>query len=625
MKELSIMCDTADSKLTADGQELQRPGNDVNGGDVTTTKRAFDVGDLYLCKKSRRAMEGSLGAVCEAVDCVFDNSQHPRAAKRAFVCVRPPGHHCSTDYPAGFCWINNVQVGISYAMSKHGVTHAAIIDFDLHHGDGSQSIAWEHNENVARLPRNAPNARRTAIGYFSLHDINSYPCEMGDRTKVQNASLCIEGAHGQTVWNSHLQPWKTEEEFWQLYETRYSKLLDKARKFLVSHTTRVTASAGVQPNAVIFLSSGFDASEWESPGMQRHKVSVPTDFYARFTQDILKIAQDPQTGVNGRVISVLEGGYSDRALCSGVFSHVSGLVGRRAESATALEDVGGDLATEMANKLNLHDTPKIKSYDTSWWNQHSLAELEVCRHPAGPPVVPKRLKTGPLGNFTSATQSFSAKVVSDPKGRRVSSSTFTGLPKYPHLAPGVVSKPAKPPPPTVNWAVAACELAHILIPIDRDTTSHNVQDLNPEPKIKRERHTTFGITGTDAIVEDPGPRRQLRERKPKEITETLEPARRPASRADRRRTVAGPDVAPGPQHPPLPILHRRRSSAASTASGFSDLSSLKPVGVIPAAGRVPSVKLVRRGSVVTARISVPPNSDPTATKGSPNLSGVPTQ
>jgi histone deacetylase HOS3 len=206
------------------------------------------------------------------------------------------------------------------------LTHAAIIDFDLHHGDGSQTITWAHNDKIAAMPKNTPNSKKTAIGYFSLHDINSYPCEMGDTEKVQNASLCVENAHGQSVWNVHLQPWKTEAEFWELYQTRYITLVEKARAFLRHHTSRLRSAPNQPiPKAAIFFSAGFDASEHESDGMQRHKVNVPTDFYARFTRDVVALAREPDTGVEGRVISVLEGGYSDKALISGVLSHVSGL------------------------------------------------------------------------------------------------------------------------------------------------------------------------------------------------------------------------------------------------------------------------------------------------------------
>lgn len=295
MSELKTMCDAAESKLAMNGKELVRPQLTEYGTEKGNAgKPKLHEGDLYLCSGSLEALEGSIGGVCEAVDAVFKDG----GPKRAFVCIRPPGHHCSADTPSGFCWVNNVHIGINYAMKTYDLTHAAILDFDLHHGDGSQSIAWAHNVKVTSMPKNTPQSKRTAIGYFSLHDINSYPCEGGDEEKVRNASLCLENAHGQTIWNVHLQPWKTDKEFWELYQDRYTAILLKARSFLRLHTERLRqAPLHPRPKAAIFLSAGFDASEWESPGMQRHQVNVPTDFYARFTRDVVNIADEEGLGV----------------------------------------------------------------------------------------------------------------------------------------------------------------------------------------------------------------------------------------------------------------------------------------------------------------------------------------
>jgi histone deacetylase HOS3 len=237
MEELKIMCDNAEQRLAMNGKELTRP--DITRSPDQGAPAKLHEGDLYLCSESLNAMEGALGAVCEGIDAVFHGSENGRGPHRTFVAIRPPGHHCSASYPSGFCWLNNVHVGISHAALTHGLTHAAIIDFDLHHGDGSQAIAWEHNKRATSLPKNALPWKKTSIGYFSLHDINSYPCEMGDEEKVKNASLCIENAHGQSIWNVHLQPWKSETEFWELYETKYSILLDKTRNFLRTQTERL--------------------------------------------------------------------------------------------------------------------------------------------------------------------------------------------------------------------------------------------------------------------------------------------------------------------------------------------------------------------------------------------------
>jgi len=81
--------------------------------------------------------------------------------------------------------------------------------------------------------------------YFpSLHDINSYPCEYGDEEKVRNASTCLHTAHGQSIWNVHLEPWQSHTDFWRLYQAKYSVLLEKARSFLQHHSDQIRQAGG---------------------------------------------------------------------------------------------------------------------------------------------------------------------------------------------------------------------------------------------------------------------------------------------------------------------------------------------------------------------------------------------
>ncbi|KAL1962625.1 hypothetical protein VTN77DRAFT_9339 [Rasamsonia byssochlamydoides] len=519
MDDLKAMCDAAESRLALNGKELVRPRS--AGKDDSANAPKFHEGDLYLCSESLSAFEGALGGVCEAVDAVFSSS----STQRAFVCIRPPGHHCSSNHPSGFCWLNNVHIGIAHAAITHGLTHAAIIDFDLHHGDGSQAIAWEQNQRAVSAAKNAAPHKKTAIGYYSLHDINSYPCEMGEEDKVRNASVCIDNAHGQSIWNVHLEPWKTPEEFWQLYNSKYTVLLDKARKFLRFHTDRLRNSPGSPPpKAAIFLSAGFDASEWEGAGMQRHKVNVPTDFYARFTADVVQLAEEEGLGTDGRIISVLEGGYSDRALTSGVLSHLSGLADPR--SSVQEEDQQSRLASEMIGRLGWNndvddrvnlgqENARTVVFDTEWWAPELLQELETLAYP--PPTPPKKpQKTGPT--FFAPTQSSAAKVVAPAKERKSSPAGMDDIP---------------PPLPDVDWATAAHELFKVLIPSDRQTTSCRPEDLNAEAsRVRRERAMTADQSRTHAATDEK--RMQLRERKPKSSL----PGTRPTSRSSRRTTIA---------------------------------------------------------------------------------------
>jgi histone deacetylase HOS3 len=562
MEELQIMCDTAEAKLAMNGKELVRPigyGKDEAGNPLPK----LHEGDLYLCAESLAALQGCLGGVCDAIDTVFSGS----ATKRAFVCIRPPGHHCSSNFPSGFCWLNNVHVGIAYAAMEHGLTHAAIIDFDLHHGDGSQSVTWDHNQKAGSLPKNAAAHKKTPIGYYSLHDINSYPCEYGDEDKVRNASLCIENAHGQSIWNVHLEPWHDHAEFWRLYETRYVTLLEKARKFL-RHHSKSFRDHGVQPKAAIFLSAGFDASEWEGAGMQRHGVNVPTDFYSRFTADIVKLASEEDLGVDGRVISVLEGGYSDRALTSGVLSHICGLVDNGV-SHEPISRIGSLASSGLAQPGAMDIMPQQKpvdEHDPRWWNLDSLEWIEAIAAGRGPPVAKDKDDKAP-GNYSSPTQASSNRMTPVARERHTLTTQL-------EARLSLMEKPP-PPPPDVDWAVAAFELSRLIIPSDRQTLSCRHDELNAEAtRARKERQSAIGVATVPV-----GEPMQLRERKPKAYA--LPSASRSSSRTraeTRRTTIASfadlpdPNAADSMSTAVQPARSRRRSSAASSiVSSMSDM------------------------------------------------------
>ncbi|KAJ5473324.1 hypothetical protein N7475_002890 [Penicillium sp. IBT 31633x] len=545
MSELKWMGERAESRLIIDGNELARQRTAAEDG-LGVSGPPLNNNDLYLCSESINAFEGALGGVCEGIDLVFK----PGPIQRAFVCIRPPGHHCSADFPSGFCWINNVHVGISHAASAHGLTHAAILDFDLHHGDGSQDITYDHNSKLlsktqrAHLARSdakqfkdyeqAPPYTKAAIGYYSLHDVNSFPCENGERDKIMGASLCLE-AHNQSIWNVHLEPWDSLDAFWKLYETKYSALLSKARAFLRERTTELIRErqqhpSAPLPQAAIFISAGFDASEWEGNGMQRHSVKVPTEFYARFTADVIRMSQEEGLGVDGRVISVLEGGYSDRALSSGLFSHLSGL------------------------------NPE-KGYSEDWWSQIHLQELDAVMAPA-----PSKGRKKGASSYLTATKSFSAKVVSPGRER----------------TPGDPSPNIVVPLPEVSWAIATGELAKLIIPGHRQTLSCRPGELNRQ---RREQDAQNGGLEIKTPAED---KRQLRSRKPRESTPALATPRPPTpSRRTRRtpKTVIGTTSLPDASREASPSVgaSRRKSTstrAATPRRGASPLN-LPPVPQLP--------------------------------------------
>lgn len=356
-------------------------------------------GDIYLGAGTVAALEGVVGAVETAVDTLY-STDDGSAVDKAFVAIRPPGHHSHACAPSGFCLINNAHIAIQYAAEHYGVSHSVIVDFDLHHGDGTQDICWKLAPFARAGAEDKATGNAVKLGYFSLHDINSFPTELGYATReaVRDASACVM-AHDVCVWNVHLEKYDGDEAaFLALYETKYRQVVDKARQYLAMSRRRhfaderrrvaaalhgarkrrtlaegeATAAAGPAADApavrpfrpLVAVSAGFDASENETVAMRRHGVYVPTVFYHRITEDIVRLAQEyPESttdaeysrvqeeederqaaggaGSHGarsrqlyrtghaKVLSLLEGGYSDGALSTGIFAHVSGLVGTR--------------------------------------------------------------------------------------------------------------------------------------------------------------------------------------------------------------------------------------------------------------------------------------------------------
>ncbi|KAI5478550.1 sulfate transporter [Pseudohyphozyma bogoriensis] len=333
-------------------------------------------GDLYLSPGSEGAIYGGLGAMCEAVDKVVIGEKEGKGYDRAFVAIRPPGHHCTTKDPMGFCFIANVAVAAAHAHQKHGIHRVVILDIDLHHGNGTQEIAYRINAaaNSASIvasrkpisPRKGSPSKAAAaaaaaaaaeskphdlqIMYASLHDVFSYPCEDGDPALVQAASVNLSGGHGQYISNVHLESWQHEAEFHErLYHKYRDGLLGSAKEFCEKTAVEENEAA----RTLVIISAGFDASEHESQGMSRHKRNVPTSFYHRFARDAVKFAND-QAG--GKVVAVLEGGYSDRALASATMATVVGLAETpRSLEKTFLLEEGGEL---------------------KWWEEKTLLKLE---------------------------------------------------------------------------------------------------------------------------------------------------------------------------------------------------------------------------------------------------------
>lgn len=229
-----------------------------------------------------------------------------------------------------------------------------IFDIDLHHGNGTQEIVWRLNAAAHKIeqsmnkqaspkkgsPKKAlvpPEVPENPLKLFygSLHDVNSYrkaallpvcaleilysdtrcrllACEDLDPILTANASVNIAGGGGgQHIANVHLEPYQDEDDFHtRLYPAYREALFGSARRFL-------NATHASPQNTLILLSAGFDASEHEYASMSRHGAKVPTSFFSRFVKDVTAFAKMQGSG---KIVAVLEGGYSPRALSSGAGS-----------------------------------------------------------------------------------------------------------------------------------------------------------------------------------------------------------------------------------------------------------------------------------------------------------------
>ena len=213
-----------------------------------------------------RAAGGGVHAVDEVVAGRVSN---------AFVATRPPGHHTETARPMGFCLFNNAAIAARYAQKRHGIDHAAIVDFDVHHGNGSQDIFWSDK----------------TVMYCSTHQMPLYP-----GTGARNE----RGAH-DTVVNAPLSPGDGGAQFREAFE---STILPRLRNF--------------QPELIV-ISAGFDAH-------QRDPLANLNLLEADFLWATQKIMEVAQTSANGRVVSMLEGGYDLEGLANSAVAHVSALM-----------------------------------------------------------------------------------------------------------------------------------------------------------------------------------------------------------------------------------------------------------------------------------------------------------
>ncbi|HEX9360849.1 MAG TPA: histone deacetylase family protein [Bradyrhizobium sp.] len=216
------------------------------------------------------AMRGVGGAVA-ATDAVMSGTHD-----NAFVAMRPPGHHAETNRPMGFCLFDHAAIAARHAQRKYGIARAAVVDFDVHHGNGTQDIFWSD----------------PTVMYCSTHQMPLFPGtgargERGEHDTIVNAPLASEDGSVQ---------------FRAAFE---NVILPQLRKF--------------SPELII-VSAGFDA-HYRDP---LASLNLRADDFGWVTQKLMDVA-DASAG--GRIVSVLEGGYDLQGLKESVAAHVTALMG----------------------------------------------------------------------------------------------------------------------------------------------------------------------------------------------------------------------------------------------------------------------------------------------------------
>ena len=230
---------------------------------------AFLDGDTVVSPGSKDATKDAVGSIITAIDGVQNKD-----FKNAFCAVRPPGHHAEKDKAMGFCIYNNVAVGANYLIEKYKYNKVAIIDFDVHHGNGTQDIFY-NNEKVL---------------YISTHQYPYYPGSGSEKEKGKF----------NNVFNIPLEAGTTAEKYLNAYEHVLKKLKEFKPEFLL-------------------FSAGFDA-HIDDPLAQLRLNSE--DFYqlTKRTLDVVK------SFCNGNVVSILEGGYDLKALQDSTQRHIDALI-----------------------------------------------------------------------------------------------------------------------------------------------------------------------------------------------------------------------------------------------------------------------------------------------------------
>jgi acetoin utilization deacetylase AcuC-like enzyme len=227
-------------------------------------------GDTSVSPGTFKAALRGVGANVKAVDLVMSGE-----VKNAFCATRPPGHHAETQTAMGFCYFGNVVIGARHALDHHGLERVAIVDFDVHHGNGTQDLVWNDDR----------------ILFVSSHQMPLYP---------GSGAAHETGAHGN-VLNVPLDPYANGVDLRNAFEREIMPAL-KAHK-----------------PQMIFISAGFDAHKADPLA----NLNFIEEDFAWATQTLCEFAEEH---CEGRVVSTLEGGYDLEALAASVAVHVAVLM-----------------------------------------------------------------------------------------------------------------------------------------------------------------------------------------------------------------------------------------------------------------------------------------------------------
>jgi acetoin utilization deacetylase AcuC-like enzyme len=234
----------------------------------------LSTGDTVISPGSFDAAQFAAGGVLNAVDAVMT-----KKVKNAFCAVRPPGHHATPTRGMGFCIYNNVAIAARYVQKRHGVKRVLIVDWDYHHGNGSQDIFYEDD----------------SVFIFDTHHYGAYP-------GTGSAEETGAGKALGTKMNVPMPPGAGDAQFLDAFK---NKLVPAARKF--------------KPDFIL-ISAGFDGMRNDVLG----QFDVTPEGFAAMTRVVVDLANEL---CQGRIVSVLEGGYRLDGLSESVIAHVKTLEG----------------------------------------------------------------------------------------------------------------------------------------------------------------------------------------------------------------------------------------------------------------------------------------------------------